>query len=45
LIAVQACGIASKANPGLKASEITVVVNKTKAKNEAVGIKVYKADN
>ena len=44
LIAVQACGIASKANPGLKASEITVVVNKTKAKNEAVGIKVYKAD-
>ena len=45
LIAVQACGIATKANPGLKASEITVVVNKTKAKKEAVGIKVFKATN
>lgn len=42
LTAVQACGIAAKANPALKVSEVSVVVNKAKAKNQAVGIKVYK---
>lgn len=42
LTAVQACGIATKANPGLKASEITVIVDKAKAKRSAVGIKVFK---
>jgi uncharacterized repeat protein (TIGR02543 family) len=42
LTAVQACGIATKANPGLKASEISVIVNKAKAKKQAVGIKVFK---
>jgi len=42
LTAVQACGIAAKANPALKVSEISVIVNKAKAKKQAVGIKVYK---
>lgn len=45
LIAVQACGIATKANPGLKAAEVTVIVNKAKAKKEAIGIKVFKVTN
>ena len=42
LTAVQACGIAVKANPALKAADISVIVNKAKAKKVAVGIKVYK---
>ena len=45
LTAVQACGVATKANPGLKASVISIIVNKTKAMKSAVGIKVYKATN
>ena len=42
LTAVQACGIAAKANPALKISEVSVIVNKAKARQSAVGIKVYK---
>ena len=42
LTAVQACGIAVKANPALKVSDVAVIVNKAKAKTTAVGIKVYK---
>ena len=42
LTAIQACGIAAAANPALKVSEVSVIVNKAKAKKQAVGIKVYK---
>jgi hypothetical protein len=42
LTAIQACGIAAAANPSLKVSEVSVIVNKVKAKKQAVGIKVYK---
>ena len=42
LTAIQACGIAAAANPSLKVSEVSVIVNKAKAKKQAVGIKVYK---
>jgi hypothetical protein len=42
LTAIQACGIAAAANPALKVAEVSVIVNKAKAKKQAVGIKVYK---
>ena len=42
LTAVQACGIAAKANPALKIADVTVIVDKAKARKAAVGIKVYK---
>ena len=40
--AEQVCALATKANPDLTATPVTVVVDKAKAKTEAVGIKVYK---
>jgi hypothetical protein len=36
------CALAVKANPSLSITAVTVVVNKTRAAKEAVGIKVYK---
>ncbi len=45
LTAVQACGVAVKANSDLKVADVVVVVDKLKARTQGVGIKVYKADN
>ena len=45
LTAVQACGVAVKANSDLKVADIVVIVDKLKARTQGVGIKVYKADN
>lgn len=45
LTAVQACGLAIKANPSLKVVDVEVIVDKLKARTQGVGIKVYKADN
>jgi hypothetical protein len=45
LTAVQACGVAVKANPDLKVADVEVIVDKLKARTQGVGIKVYKADN
>jgi hypothetical protein len=42
LSAVQACGIAAKANPSLKIADVSVVVDKVRARLTSVGIKVYK---
>jgi hypothetical protein len=42
LTAVQACGMATKANPALSIADVTVIVNKAKARKTGVGIKVYK---
>ena len=44
LTAVQACGLAVKANPSLKVVDVEVIVDKLKARTQGVGIKVYKAD-
>ena len=43
--AEQVCALATKANPALTATPVTVIVDKAKAKTSAVGIKVYKASN
>jgi hypothetical protein len=45
LTAVQACGVAVKANPDLKVADVAVIVDKLKARTQGVGIKVYKATN
>jgi hypothetical protein len=45
LTAVQACGLAVKANSSLKVVDVEVIVDKLKARTQGVGIKVYKADN
>jgi hypothetical protein len=45
LTAVQACGLAAKANSSLKVVDVEVIVDKLKARTQGVGIKVYKADN
>ena len=45
LTAVQACGVAVKANSDLKVADVVVIVDKLKARTQGVGIKVYKADN
>ena len=45
LTAVQACAVAVKANPDLKVADVSVIVDKLKARTQGVGIKVYKADN
>ncbi len=45
LTAVQACGVAVKANSDLKVAEVEVIVDKLKARTQGVGIKVYKANN
>jgi hypothetical protein len=42
LTAVQACGIATKANPSLSVADVMVIVNKAKSRKTGVGIKVYK---
>jgi len=45
LTAVQACGVAVKANPELKVADVEVIIDKLKARTQGVGIKVYKANN
>jgi hypothetical protein len=43
--AARICSLANRANPSLQVTNVTIVVNKTKARKAGVGIKVYKADN
>jgi hypothetical protein len=43
--ATRICSLTNRANPSLRVTNVTIVVNKTKARKAGVGIKVYKADN